>query len=157
AAVSLLSPDESHLFVTNQQDGTISVFNVAPDGSLTELKVRAPDGSVIAAESSPFPTGSASSTFRGSPGGTPYLTSFPGHMATDPTGTFLITKNYFEITVHQIGPTGTLTPWSSSRAPGDIGVFGSLAAYPATQCTTTSSDEAPAIISPNATSFTVGS
>jgi 6-phosphogluconolactonase (cycloisomerase 2 family) len=120
SGVVLLSPDENHLFVTNQHDGTITVFDVAADGSLTEIA------------NSPFATNADTVSVVDS-NGIPFLTSGPLHMVTDPTGSFLVTANWTALTVHAIGVGGELTAVGATPA-GLTFWTGSIAAYPATEC-----------------------
>jgi 6-phosphogluconolactonase (cycloisomerase 2 family) len=104
----LLSRDERFLFMTNfdGSEGSITVLNVATDGSLTEVA------------GSPF----------GNPGG-----GDPNGMAINSNGTLLYVANFTadSISVFQIGANGTLTPVPGSPFPiGFITGLTSLAAFP---------------------------
>ena len=112
--VPLLSPDGRLLFVSNQEGitlpsstSTVTVFNVAADGTLTLVPA------------SPFPAG-----------------GFPTGMATNPAGTLLFTANDQAIGVLSIASDGTLTPVPGSpfSAAQPMSSLKSLAAFPSKTC-----------------------
>ena len=112
--VPLLSPDGRLLFVSNQEavtlpssTATVTVFNVAADGTLTLVP------------GSPFPAG-----------------GFPSGMTTNPAGTLLFTANDQAIGVLSIANDGTLTAVGGSpfRAAQPLSSLQSLAALPGRTC-----------------------
>jgi len=112
--VPLLSPDERLLFVSNQEavtlpssTATVTVFNVAADGTLTLVP------------GSPFPAG-----------------GFPSGMTTNPAGTLLFTANDQAIGVLSIANDGTLAavPGSPFSAAQPSSSLQSLAAFPSKTC-----------------------
>jgi sugar lactone lactonase YvrE len=109
--VVLLSPDDSKLFVSNQNSNTVTAFSVAASGALTLVP------------GSPFPA----------PGSLE-----PSGMATNQAGTFLYSAALNnEINGFSIAPSGALTsvPGSpfSNGFPGSFGLL-SLAVFPPKSC-----------------------
>jgi 6-phosphogluconolactonase (cycloisomerase 2 family) len=106
--VVLLSPDDQHLFVSNQLSDSVTAFDVAADGSL----------SLVAG--SPFAVGA----------------STPAGLATNAAGTLLYTANDdASVSVFSITADGALVPAPGS--PFSTGLrFGlaSLAAFPPKTC-----------------------
>jgi 6-phosphogluconolactonase (cycloisomerase 2 family) len=117
AQVVLLSPDERFLFVSNQFSNTVTVWSVAPNGSLALVP------------GSSFWCG-GNNSFR-----------IPAGMATNKTGTLLfVATDHFgsssrAVSVFRIDVTGFLTLVPGS--PFNVGQgedLNSLAAYPAKTC-----------------------
>ncbi len=108
--VPLLSPDDRHLFVSNQVSATVTVFDVAAGGGLTTVA------------GSPFAVGGGASLTSG--------------LATDRAGSLLYAANAPNlVAVFTIAPSGALTPApgspvSTGRPPGLL----SLTAFPAKVC-----------------------
>ncbi len=107
--VPLLSPDDSLLFVSNQNSYSITVFTVDSDGSLTLVP------------GSPFPA--SQYCCRG--------------MATDSSGEFLYTTNIIPNAIHafRVGGSAELTEVEDSPfLTGQPGIPLALAAYPGKTC-----------------------
>ncbi len=109
--VSVLSPDDSKLFVSDQSSTTITVFSVAPNGSLTVVP-----GSPFAVVGALFPSG----------------------MATNQGGSLLYTASFNNVIGgFSIAGNGGLTAIPGSPfSNGFAGGFGllSLAMFPAKNC-----------------------
>jgi len=111
--VPFLSPNEKFLFVSNQfsnaNEGSITVLNVAANGSLTEVA------------GSPF----------ANPGGV-----FPCGLGTDTAGKFLFVGNRDNVvSVFSIANNGVLTPAPGSPfVTGQAGGLSFLAVYPGKSC-----------------------
>ncbi|HYP26734.1 MAG TPA: beta-propeller fold lactonase family protein [Blastocatellia bacterium] len=109
--VVVLSPDDRFLFVSNQLSNTITVFSVAPDGTLAEVI------------GSPFDN----------PGG-----SEPLQMATDQAGRFLYVNNTNgTLSVFGIGSNGALMPAAGSALPVGSSPAPGVAAFPPAGCLNT--------------------
>ncbi|HYM75013.1 MAG TPA: FG-GAP-like repeat-containing protein [Candidatus Dormibacteraeota bacterium] len=113
STVVLLSPAGQYLFASNL-GGSVSVFSVASNGSLTQVS------------GSPFSVGSG------------FLNS---GLAINPAGTFLFTANEptgstanSSISVFSIGTGGVLTPVSGSPFPVSGLSLMSIATFPASAC-----------------------
>jgi hypothetical protein len=108
--VVLLSPDDSKLFVSNQESSSVTAFNVAASGALTLVP------------GSPFP---APGSFR------------PSGMATDQSGTFLYAADFNNrIIGFSIAANGALSSIPGSPFivfPDGFGLL-SLAVYPPKSC-----------------------
>ena len=113
--VALLSPNDLLLFVSNQESISVTVFTVAPGGSLTPVA------------GSPFPA-----------------LSFPSGMVTDPTGSFLyvagLRNNGVDVASvgvlgYSVAPSGSLTPVGFFPTGGFWFPL-SMAVYPAKSCGT---------------------
>ena len=107
--VAVLSPDDTHLFVSNQASSSIDVFNVAANGAL----------SLVAG--SPFATG----------------TQTPTGLATDVTGGWLFGANLQNLlTIFRVGASGALTavPGSPFSTGATGGLLTSLAVFPPKNC-----------------------
>jgi len=108
--VVVLSPDDSKLFVSNQESSSVTAFNVAASGALTLVP------------GSPFP---APGSFR------------PSGMATDQSGKFLYVAAFNnEISGFSVAANGALSPIPGSPFivfPDSFGLL-SLAVFPAKSC-----------------------
>jgi 6-phosphogluconolactonase (cycloisomerase 2 family) len=105
--VVVLSPSDEHLFVSNQVSDTITVFNVASDGTLSLVP-----GSPFAA-----------------PGGSPAM------MATNEAGTLLyVSQTNGAVSVFRIAADGTLTPVPGSPFFTSLPTVGGIAAFPSKNC-----------------------
>lgn len=108
--VVLLSPDDKHLFVTNQFSSTVTTFTVAADGSLSLLP------------NSPAPMNG--------------LVTSPAGMATNKDGTLLYVADVDPaISVFQVDGNGALTEVAGSPFfTGSLFGLHSLAAFPPKSC-----------------------
>lgn len=106
ANVVLLSPDNAHLFTTDQLDNAVTSFNVAADGSLARIGAF----------------------------GSPASLHVPSGVATDAVGQYLfIADDTFGLAVFSIGGDGSLAPLSDvATIPGQE--MQSVAAYPSRSC-----------------------
>jgi len=106
--VVLLSPNESLLFVSNQQSQSVTVFSVDSSGNLSPVA-----GSPFSAPGSIFPTG----------------------MAMDQGGNFLYVADSRSIYGYRVGSDGALTSVSGSPFPTNpSGLQLSLTAFPGKTC-----------------------
>ena len=123
--VPVLSPDDKFLFVSNQNSNTVTVLNVASNGSLTLVS------------GSPFADPGAQ---------TPTL------MATNQAGTLLYVSNFNNsISVFRIAANGSLSLVPGSPFPGGAGIS-AVAAFPSKTCERCdASNQAPAFVPPTPT------
>jgi len=107
--VTLLSPDDQLLFVSNQASSSVTAFTVASNGRVTLVP-----GSPFAAPDSLAPNG----------------------MVTDPTGSFLyVADPSNHIYAYSVASGGALTPVPGSPFPANpTGSLLSVAAFPAKTC-----------------------
>jgi hypothetical protein len=111
AAIDVLSPDNQHLFVSNQSSHTITTLDVASGGSLTQ-ETDSPSGP------SPFLD--------------PGVSPIPGGMATNREGTLLYVVNASDKTVtgFHIDGDGGLTPVGPPLPTGSNGEPRYLTVFP---------------------------
>ncbi len=114
--VVVLSPDDRHLFVSNQVSNTITSLDVASGGSL------------VSVTGSPFSNS----------GGT-----VPAGMATNRAGTLLYVANFSNVvTGFRVGRNGELSPVAGSPfATGVTGLLRSLTAFPPKSCEDDAGDD----------------